>query len=102
MKGANLSVFTAVQGHFQTNQYNTSDDKDLLHNNACQMAKDGNLAKAKGGKPKAGKAKVDKKNDEEGEEMEGGVEGEEMKFDGLHQPRGGPTMVSVHWASCTH
>ena len=73
------------------------------------MAKDGNLAqakanegKAKGGKPKGGKAKVDKKNDEEGEEMEGGVEGKELKFDGLHHPRGGPTMVSVHWASCTH
>ena len=70
------------------------------------MAKDGNLAqakanegkaraKAKGGKPKGGKAKVDKKNAEEGEEMEGGVEGEELKFDGLHHPRGGPTMVST-------
>ena len=78
------------------------------------MTKDGNLAlaeanegKAKGrkptgGKPKGGMAKVDKKNDEEGKEMEGGVGGEELKFDGLHHPRGGPTMVSVHWASCTH
>ena len=39
---------------------------------------------------------------DEGEEMEGGVEGDELKFDGLHDPRGGPTMVSLHWASCTY
>ena len=78
------------------------------------MTKDGNLAlakanegkakgrKPKGGKPKGGKAKVDKKNDDEGKEMEGGVEGDELKFDGLHHPSGGPTMLTVHWASCNH
>ena len=76
------------------------------------MTKDGNLSLAKanegkakakgrkptGGEPKGGMAKVDKKNDEEGKEMEGGVEGEELKFGGLHHPRGGPTMVSVQVA----
>jgi hypothetical protein len=72
------------------------------------MAKDGNpaqakanegkaQAKAKGGKPKAckpngGKAKVDKTNYEDGDEMEGGVEGVELKSNVLNHPRGGPTM----------
>ena len=72
------------------------------------MTKDGNLSLAKanegkakgrkptGGEPKGGMAEVDKKNDKEGKEMEGGVGGEELKFSGLHHPRGGPTMVTVH------
>jgi hypothetical protein len=81
------------------------------------MAKDGNLAqakateakaKAKGGKPKGGSPKEArqearlKANYEEGEEMEGAVDGKELKFDGIHHPKGGPTVVSIHWASCTH
>jgi hypothetical protein len=53
--------------------------------------------KPTGGKPKGGTAKVDKKNYEEGKEMEGGVEGIELKSGALHRPRGGPTSVSVHW-----
>jgi hypothetical protein len=57
------------------------------------VAKDGKVKakgrKPTGGKPKGGTDKVEGRK--EGKEMEGGVEGEELKFGGLHQIISNPT-----------